>query len=86
MEHHERLRFGGIDRPDRARHMRERRAVEDVRVGFQLLEDDLPVSDLLLVERPVGAYVGDERHGGIVRRGSPRINGARYFGCLHGYN
>ena len=46
--------------------MRERRAVEDVRVGFQLLEDDLPVSNLLLVERLVGAYVGDERHGGIV--------------------
>ena len=63
VEHHERLGDGRIDRPDRARHMRERVAVEHVRVGFQLLEDNLAIGCLLLVEGLVGAYVGGEGHG-----------------------
>ena len=43
--------------------MRERVAVEHVRVGFQLPEDNLAIGCLLLVEGLVGAYVGGEGHG-----------------------
>ena len=50
VEHHERLGRGRVDRPDRARHMRERVALEDPRVGFQLSEDNLAIGCLLLVE------------------------------------
>ena len=66
MEHHERPGSGGVDRPDRARHVRERVAVEHVWVALQLPQDDRAVRSLLLVEGPVSAYVVDKGHGGIV--------------------
>ena len=48
--------------------MGERVALEDERVGFQLSDDNLAIKGLLLVEGPIGAYVVDEGHGGIVQR------------------
>lgn len=40
--------------------MRERVALEDPRVGFQLSEDNLAIGCLLLVEGLVGAYVATQ--------------------------
>ncbi len=81
VEHHERLGRGRVDRPDRARHMRERVALEDPRVGFQLSEDNLAIGCLLLVEGLVGAYVGGEGHGGIVQ---PVVLRACFMHCFFG--
>ena len=65
---HEGFGRAGVDRPDRARHVRGRRTVERMRIGLQSLKDGRSVRGLLLVEGPVRAYVVDERHEDIVRR------------------
>lgn len=46
--------------------MCERRAIEHVRIRFQLPEDNLAIRSFLRVEGLIGAYVVNEGHGGIV--------------------
>ena len=64
--HQQRVGGRGVDRPDGARHVCERGALEHVRVGLKLTQNNLLDGRFLLVKGCVGAYVVDEAHGGIV--------------------